>query len=408
MSQIIVQVKYINTEKKVYININNEIGLILYDLLAILNLLIYNIEYSEFIFDDGSNLILGKTEEEYTVKLKKHIDDRKAVLKNIIIHDRRRDENMNVIKENIYIDNYIKWLDSYEEAQDNRYANLNQQYTSNVNSIFNNIYSSYMTNRRAATGSTGSLSNNRLASSQYTGATGSLATGSLATGSLATGSLATGSLATGSLATGSLATGSLDNNELDIDQENNEDMDANNQEENISSETKNDELENEDDEMKEDFFENNINYNVNSLHSNNTRRAYYNNINSQRTLDNYLINVVYGDIEQQSTSDSINTLSNFFDNLVNSLNTQLINQESVIVCLTDEEFNNLNKDSWSSEKYKYNDCTVCGDNFKDEQDIIILPCEHIYHNECIEPWLCKNSNKCPVCRKEVAKGRPLL
>ena len=138
------------------------------------------------------------------------------------------------------------------------------------------------------------------------------------------------------------------------------------------------------------------------------RQVFYDNTNSQRAIDNYLINVVYNDLDNTSANRSVDTLNNFFNNLVNNLNTQIANQENVIVCLTEEEFNNLKRDKWSAENYKFIECTICGDNFKDSQDIIITPCEHIYHIECIEPWLCKNSNKCPLCRKEVAKGKPLI
>jgi hypothetical protein len=102
MSQIIVEITYTDITKKLYIRSSSNIGLILYDTLDIFNLLIYNIENAEFIFDDGSSIIPGYTVEDYKIKLSKHIADKKAILKKIILHDRRRDENMNVIKENIY------------------------------------------------------------------------------------------------------------------------------------------------------------------------------------------------------------------------------------------------------------------------------------------------------------------
>ena len=49
---------------------------------------------------------------------------------------------------------------------------------------------------------------------------------------------------------------------------------------------------------------------------------------------------------------------------------------------------------------------ICLTDFDDNNDIIKLKCNHIFHKTCILEWLKNNSNKCPVCRKVVAKGKP--
>ena len=45
-------------------------------------------------------------------------------------------------------------------------------------------------------------------------------------------------------------------------------------------------------------------------------------------------------------------------------------------------------------------CSICLIDFKKEEKIIKLNCNHMYHKECIEKWFLKNSN-CPFCRKEI-------
>lgn len=46
------------------------------------------------------------------------------------------------------------------------------------------------------------------------------------------------------------------------------------------------------------------------------------------------------------------------------------------------------------------ECTICKDSFSLGDQTIQLPCEHLYHSECIQPWLAQN-NTCPVCRYEL-------
>lgn len=47
-------------------------------------------------------------------------------------------------------------------------------------------------------------------------------------------------------------------------------------------------------------------------------------------------------------------------------------------------------------------CPICLDDFIPNTTIVrSLPCQHIYHPECIDPFLLRNSSLCPVCKSKV-------
>jgi len=51
------------------------------------------------------------------------------------------------------------------------------------------------------------------------------------------------------------------------------------------------------------------------------------------------------------------------------------------------------------EKQDQPSCVTCTVDYSEGEEVIILPCSHIFHSDCIKTWL-KIHNTCPICRYE--------
>ncbi len=51
------------------------------------------------------------------------------------------------------------------------------------------------------------------------------------------------------------------------------------------------------------------------------------------------------------------------------------------------------------------DCSICMGHLEKDEEVSELKCSHIFHTECIKPYLEQYNYKCPVCRAEVGKAK---
>ncbi|KIW66442.1 hypothetical protein PV04_05777 [Phialophora macrospora] len=49
-------------------------------------------------------------------------------------------------------------------------------------------------------------------------------------------------------------------------------------------------------------------------------------------------------------------------------------------------------------------CSICTEDFKKGEEVRVLPCNHKFHPDCVDPWLLNVSGTCPLCRIDL---RPL-
>ncbi|EFJ17614.1 hypothetical protein SELMODRAFT_8109, partial [Selaginella moellendorffii] len=49
---------------------------------------------------------------------------------------------------------------------------------------------------------------------------------------------------------------------------------------------------------------------------------------------------------------------------------------------------------------EFSSCAVCKDDYAVGNKVRQMPCKHVYHQDCILPWLALHGT-CPVCRYDV-------
>ncbi|RAH67529.1 RING-H2 finger protein [Aspergillus aculeatinus CBS 121060] len=63
-------------------------------------------------------------------------------------------------------------------------------------------------------------------------------------------------------------------------------------------------------------------------------------------------------------------------------------------------------DAGTTTDYPNFACPICTDDFVKGQDLRVLPCNHQFHPECIDPWLVNVSGTCPLCRIDLNPAQP--
>ncbi|KAF8941692.1 hypothetical protein BGZ58_000028 [Dissophora ornata] len=57
------------------------------------------------------------------------------------------------------------------------------------------------------------------------------------------------------------------------------------------------------------------------------------------------------------------------------------------------------------------ECVICLEDYKDGDELRILPCRHEYHVPCIDSWLTNRKKFCPICKRDICtptESTPLL
>lgn len=107
------------------------------------------------------------------------------------------------------------------------------------------------------------------------------------------------------------------------------------------------------------------------------------------------------------------------DDIINLRNIKSNSQGEVIP--TDFNYNNITNNNYKSSDYNNNKniikdlkvnkiddiskfkekiCVICLEDFKQNDNYILLQCIHFFHDDCIKEWIL-NKNICPICKYKI-------
>lgn len=95
-------------------------------------------------------------------------------------------------------------------------------------------------------------------------------------------------------------------------------------------------------------------------------------------------------------------VNNFTNNGLNRILTQSLMEKTPYKKILSKKGNEqLKIVKYNKDTFDQNSCCIMFEDFKEDQDVIQLPCNHIFDCDGIKTWLREESSKCPVCRFEL-------
>lgn len=46
---------------------------------------------------------------------------------------------------------------------------------------------------------------------------------------------------------------------------------------------------------------------------------------------------------------------------------------------------------------------ICLEKFSEEEEVVLYPCKHYYHENCINEWL-RSKDSCLICKRDIRRG----
>lgn len=91
-------------------------------------------------------------------------------------------------------------------------------------------------------------------------------------------------------------------------------------------------------------------------------------------------------------------LNNFFSQPNDILNTSLYDEPPIKNVVSEKGKQQLKELKYKKDICSNTSCPILHIDFEEDEDIIILPCNHGFNKEAINRWVSDEKAECPVCR----------
>ena len=139
------------------------------------------------------------------------------------------------------------------------------------------------------------------------------------------------------------------------------------------------------------------NNNNNTRHSNNRNRRIRIRRHSNIHLNNLAINTNNNTNNTTNNNLNNNINYNYVVNNIENINNNNINivEDWILNLLPRSIINDV-------DKLKEKECAICLGNFKVSDEIMSIPCFHMFHSYCIKQWLAYEKI-CPICKFKITR-----
>ena len=83
------------------------------------------------------------------------------------------------------------------------------------------------------------------------------------------------------------------------------------------------------------------------------------------------------------------------------LRNSLYQDKNIKKVLSEKGSDQLKVVKFDPDKHEMKECVITQEKFEKDEEVICLPCKHIFNKEAIKTWLKEESSKCPICRYEL-------